>query len=321
MGSIVRWFAGRRWLLGTAILFMLAQVGMAYAKDAKTCPPKALTSIDLVGDGPVLVPVTLQGQSAWMILQTDASVTLIYQNAADTLHLAMRDITRDNFQFTLGGQRVTQVTSFDPLLIGTLRVSRTDFMVDPHHHDSDLYGGRPIAGSLAMDLLWSFDVELDLAHKKLIVYPPNSCGGRAVSWTDHYGRLPVDFTAVGNIYFTAEIDGKKLEATIATSTEASQMGVDVSRQLFTSESHEPAEPLTKVIKFASGDLVIPERIQLTSAPDSCLLTKTGRADGALGYDRCYGRYPLVLGRSALRKLHLYFSTKEKVIYFTPADVQ
>ena len=172
-----------------------------------------------------------------------------------------------------------------------------------------------------MDLLWSFDVELDLAHKKLIVYPPNSCGGRAVSWTDHYGRIPVDFTAIGNIYFTAEIDGKKLEATIATSTEASQMGVDVSRQLFASETHESNEPLTKVIKFASGDLVIPERLQLTSATDSCVLTTAGRADGALGYDKCYGRYPLVLGRSALRKLHLYFSTKEKAIYFTPADVQ
>lgn len=303
-----------------ALLFTLALFGTAYAKDSKKCPPQALTSIDLVGNnGPVLVPVILQGQSAWMILQTDASVTLIYQNAADALHLSTRDITRDSFELTIGGQRVTHIASFNPLLVGTLRMSRTDFMVDPHHHDDEIYAGRPIAGSLAMDLLWSFDVELDLAHNKLVVYPPNSCGGRAVSWTDHYGRLPVDFTAIGNIYFTAEIDGKKVEATIATSTEASQMSVDVSRQLFPSES--PSEPLTKVIRFASGDLVIPERLQLTSAPDTCVLTTVGRADGALGYDRCYGRYPLVLGRSALRKLHLYFSTRDKALYFTPADLQ
>ena len=309
----------RRLVLGVAFLSLLSQVTTVQAKDTGSCPPKPLASIDLTVNGPVLVPVTLQGQPAWMILQTEASVTLIYSNAADALHLTTRNIEKDYFELSLGGRRVTQLASFRPLAIGDLAVARTEFMVDPFPHDAQIYAGRMIAGSLAMDLLWPYDVELDLAHKKLVLYSANTCGGRAVSWADHYGRMPMNFTAIGNIYFTAEIDGQKLETSIATSSEGSAMSLDVARRLLSSSVS--AEPLTRVIKLASGDLVIPEAIQLISAPESCVLSTSGNPDGALGYSGCYGRYPLVLGRNALRKLHLYFASKEKLIYFTPADVQ
>jgi hypothetical protein len=131
----------------------------------------------------------------------------------------------------------------------------------------------------------------------------------------------MDFTAVGDFYFTVEIDGKKLETSIATSQENSQMTVDVSRLLSPDSTNTPGEVLTRVVRLAAGDLVIPDKIQLTQTPQGCELSSAGRPDGALGYDRCYGRFPLVLGRSALRNLHLYFATREKVIYFTVADVQ
>src|SRR5579859_2569500 len=123
-------------MLGLALSFLLLQATIALAKESRNCPPKPLASISLTVDGPVLVPVTLQGQSAWMILQTEASVTLIYSNAAAALHLSTRNIEKDNFDFRLGGRRVTQLASFKPLAIGALAVSRTDFMVDPFPHDN-----------------------------------------------------------------------------------------------------------------------------------------------------------------------------------------
>jgi hypothetical protein len=309
----------RRMVLGMAFLALTGQASASHANNNKSCPPKPLASIDLAVDGPVLVPVTLQGQPAWMILQTEASVTLIYPDAAEALHLIRRNIDKDYFQMSLGGRRVTQLVSFKPLAIGDLSVARTDFMVDPFPRNGQMYAGRWIAGSLAMDLLWPYDVDLDLANKKLLLYPSNSCGGRAVSWTGHYGRMPMNFTAIGNVYFTAEIDGTKLEASIATSSERSAMSIDVARKLMDSE--QVGAPLTKVIKLAAGDLVIPETLQLIGAPDGCVLGTAGNPGGALGYSGCYGRYPLVLGRAVLRKLHLYFASRERLIYFSPSDVQ
>ena len=320
----------RRMVLGMVCLGLLGHASASYANNNKSCPPKPLASIDLAVDGPVLVPVTLQGQPAWMILQTEASVTLIYPDAAEALHLTRRNIDKDYFQMSLGGRRVTQLVSFKPLAIGDLSVARTDFMVDPFPRNGQMYAGRWIAGSLAMDLLWPYDVELDLANKKLVLYPSNSCGGRAVSWTGHSGRMPMNFTAIGNVYFTAEIDGTKLEASIATSSERSAMSIDVARKLMAHEEAVPTqvatvslptESLTKVIKLAAGDLVIPETLQLIGAPEGCALGTAGNPDGALGYSGCYGRYPLVLGRAALRKLRLYFASRERLIYFSPSDLQ
>jgi hypothetical protein len=309
----------RRIVLGVSFLVLLGQATLGVTKESKSCPTRPLASIDLAVDGPVLVPVTLQGQPAWMILQTEASVTLIYSNAAEALHLSTRNIEKDYFQMNLGGRRVTQLASFKPLAIGDLSLARTDFMVDPFPRDGQMYAGRWIAGSLAMDLLWPYDVELDLAHKKLVLYPANSCGGRAVSWTHHYGQMPMNFTAIGNVYFTAEIDGTKLEASIATSSEGSAMSVDVAQRLMAPV--QVGVPLTRIIKLASGELVIPEKIQLISAPQGCVLGTAGNPDGALGYSGCYGRYPLVLGREALRKLHLYFASKPRLIYFSPSEIQ
>ena len=52
-------------MLGVAFLSLLSQVTTTQAKDVGNCPPKPLASIDLTVNGPVLVPVTLQGQPAW----------------------------------------------------------------------------------------------------------------------------------------------------------------------------------------------------------------------------------------------------------------
>jgi hypothetical protein len=319
----------RRLALGAATLILFVRANTTEATDAKTCPPKALASVDLDIAGPTSVPATFKGQPVWMMLQMDAALTLIHQDATDTLQLPTRSLGKDGFEFVLGGRHVTQMASFDPLLIGGLRIPRTEFFVDPFPHTSPLFEGRPVAGTLAMDLLWPYDFDLDLAHRKLSFYSPTSCAGRAVYWAEHYGRIPMDLTAVGNIYFTVEIDGVKLEASIATSADNSQISIEAARKLSTLNelgsdavsSPAAGEALTKVIKLASGNLVIPARIQLTSVPRICELSNVGRPDGALGYDGCYGRYPLVLGRNALQKLHLYFATKEKVIYFTVADVQ
>jgi hypothetical protein len=310
-------------------LLWLAAASSALAAPKRICNATPLASVTLSVDGPTLVPVTLNGHPAWMILQTQAALTLIGQDAVDTLQLATHGMG-EGMEVTVGGRSVTRMVSAGPISIGGLRIARTDFLVDPFPHKNGMYEGRPVAGSLAMDMLWPFDFELDLANKKLALYSPNTCGGPAAPWADHFGRMPMDLTAVGDIYFAVEIEGKKLETSIATSADDSRMGVDIAHRLSVS-SHEPTDSsgpgsiasgsvLTSLIKLASGDLVIPEKIRLTPAPAAvCRLSE--RPDGVLGYDGCYGGYPLVLGREALRKLHLYFATKEKMIYFTAADVQ
>lgn len=308
--------------MALALLALVCHAGPTRAANSKSCPPSQLASVDIAIAGPTLVPVALGGQSAWMILQTDAALTLLHQDAINSLQLPTHPLGKDAIEVTLGGRRITQAASFESMQLGSLSFSRTEFLVDPFPHPSPVYEGRVVAGSLAMDVLWPYDLELDLAKRKLALYSSANCAGAAVTWSKHYGRIPMDFTAVGDFYFTVEIDGKKLETSIATSQENSQMTLDVSRLLSSSDStNTPGQVLTRVVRLAAGDLIVPDKIHLTQTPQGCELSSAGRPDGALGYDRCYGRFPLVLGRSALKNLHLYFATREKVIYFTVADVQ
>lgn len=317
-----------RWALAF-LLFVAASA--VYAASSKKCSSIPLATITLAADGPILVPVTLNSHPVWMILQTEAAMTLIHEDAVDALKLASHSLGRDGLQVAMGGRHITQMASAGPLFIGGVRIARTDFFVDPFPHVSEMYEGKLVAGSLAMDVLWPFDFELDLRSKRLAFYSPNDCGKPALPWADHPGQIPIDLTAVGDIYFTVEIEGKKLETSIATSVDDSQIGIDIIRRLPASDSQSAdanesdsvvasGGVLTKLINLAAGDLVIPEEIRVTrAAPKACSLSE--RPDGVLGYGGCYGRYPFVLGRNALRKLHLYFATKEKVIYFTVADVQ
>jgi hypothetical protein len=59
------------------------------------------------------------------------------------------------------------------------------------------------------------------------------------------------------------------------------------------------------------------RISLVDPPTAgCYLNSH---QGAASYDGCFGVHPLALGRDVVSKLHLYVATKEKMLYFTPAD--
>jgi hypothetical protein len=316
-----------RWALA---LLLFAAASAVYAASSKKCSSIPLATVTLAVDGPILVPVTLNNHPVWMVLRTEAAMTLIHEDAVDTLKLATHSLGKDGLQVAMGGRHITQMASAGPLFIGGVRIARTDFFVDPFPHASEMYEGRLVAGSLAMDVLWPFDFELDLRSKRLAFYSPNDCGKPDLPWADHPGQIPMDLTAVGDIYFTAEIDGRKLETSITTSVDNSQIGIDIIHRLPASgsqsadangsDSGASGGVLTKLINLAAGDLVIPEEIRVTTAaPKACSLSE--RPDGVLGYEGCYGRYPLVLGRNALRKLHLYFATKAKVIYFTVADVQ
>jgi hypothetical protein len=54
----------------------------------------------------------------------------------------------------------------------------------------------------------------------------------------------------------------------------------------------------------------------------CSLQLRGRIDGVAQYYNCTGdEAPLHIGLNVLEKLHLYFATKENVLYFTAADAQ
>lgn len=62
----------------------------------------------------------------------------------------------------------------------------------------------------------------------------------------------------------------------------------------------------------------------TPAHRDCTLMKSGTFGDVAeftgrGDHLCFATYPLVLGLSAIEHMRLYFATKQKILYFAPAD--
>ena len=85
------------------------------------------------------------------------------------------------------------------------RFKKEKFVVNPVSRATASVDGRPVLGALGMDALWPYDLELDLASRKLTFYSQTHCAsGQVVYWASHFVRLPMDLGDLGTIHVTAE---------------------------------------------------------------------------------------------------------------------
>jgi hypothetical protein len=173
------------------------------------------------------------------------------------------------------------------------------------------------------------DIELDLANRKMNLFSQDHCPGQVVYWSKTSDSAPIRFGTLGEFYFPMELEGKKLETTLATGNATTSLSTDVTRKLYNFDSHSPdVETETdaagrttahyRAMKLSGqGIQIINAHILLVDRPpnDACQLTSRS---GAAAYEGCFGAHPLQLGQNVLSKLHIYIATKEKVLYFTPA---
>jgi hypothetical protein len=127
-----------------------------------------------------------------------------------------------------------------------------------------------------------------------------------------------------------ELDGKKLETTLATSSPMTTLNTDATRKLFNFDSTSAdVETVTddagrtaahyRAMKLSGeGIEIVNARISLIDRPagNPCHLSSHL---GAATYEGCLGVHPLALGQNIVSKLHFYIATKEKMLYFTIAN--
>ena len=305
------------------------------AGDAEKCPLKTLATLKLtVSDAAVLVPVSVQEREVWMVLDMASSQTTIAQSAISALKLRTENLPPKDPSLFFGKTPATQLASLPQLMLGALRFKKERFFVNPLPREAESVDGRPIVGALGMDALWSYDLELDLASRKLTFYSQTHCAsGQTVYWSNHFVRLPMDLGDVGTIHMAAELDGRKIEASLSTTSRITTLTRDAARQLFGFDEHSPdmeiqrdvtgrTSAVFRAMELTSGALTVKDvRIRLVPTIKDCRLTTPDGQDGVASYEGCFGVSPLVLGRSLIERLRLYFATAERAIYYTEQDGQ
>jgi hypothetical protein len=321
-------------LIGLVVLVTLSAPTSLHAAEAQDCILKRYASIDLEEspNGHLLVPVTIEAARALMLLDTDTRYSTLTEAAVERLALQTR--SGSFVATTLTGKTyIPKIATAKELSIGSAKFKTREFHVPLTSNISITaardYSNAQIVGVIGMDVLANVDIELDVANRKMNLYSQDHCPDHVVYWSKVYNSVPIHLYTRGSaFYFPMELDGKKIEAGLSTWQSTTTLSTDVTRKLYNFDSHSPdveseidaaGKPIAHYRAMqldAVGFKVVNAHITLIDPRiGNCHL---GTRFGAAAYD-CEGSPPLTLGLDVLTKLHIYVATKEKVLYFTPAE--
>jgi hypothetical protein len=317
----------RNGLLGVlSLLAAISSPSTLHAASTPDCNLKRYASLDLIGDPSLqlVVPATLQDSQVYMVVHTSHAYGSITESEVRRLSLATHPVPASMEVFA-GNHSIKQVARTKSFTLGRTKYDSAEFLVV-----SDSTLAPKISGILGMTFFANMDIEIDIANRKLNLFSPDHCPGEVVYWSRTYDSVPIRFGELGEFYFPMQLDGKKIETTLATGNATTSLSTEVTKKLYGFDASSPdIESETdasgnttshyRAMKLSAQGLdVINANIRLVApAGGACVLA---HRSGVATYDGCLGIHPLQLGLSVLSKLRVYIATKEKVLYFTPAVV-
>jgi hypothetical protein len=308
-------------------LSALACSATAFAEETpqtKDCRLPQLASIDLKIGSIVLIPVVLDGTSAFMGLNSSLPVSTISLQAATEMKKAIGKAPPP-FANQPG------LVSIDSLSLGSYDIGKVRLMVTPGKGIT-MPGLPPTIGSFALPTLFGVDYELDFAHNKLNLFSSNHCPGNVVYWTDKAAAIPYTLDRIGIPVFPIELDGKKISATLQAGGSNTRLKTDVSKALYGFDEHSPgirsdASDSGKMVNHYRAMKMALPGLSVTNADvqlvaglaATCNLSLNSGPEHSATYRNCFGNPPLTLGLDLLQHLRMYFATEEHILYVTAAD--
>ena len=307
----------------SALALIALLVAMSAPAAAQECTLKQLANVGLSYDrsGGPLVPVTIDGTSRSMLVDTGSIFSSVTERTVADLHLQEEGLPAATFELA-DGTPMDRTALLQDFMIGHMRARNMPVLVMPQSEP----GTNGWAGTIGPDIMTSYDVEFDFGGGRFALFSHDHCPGDVVYWTkEAYATIPI---AVGpndnHIRLTAMLDGKPVNVLIDTGTSTSAMNFSTARALF---------------GITPGDPTLVRLLCLTCAPDSPQSGavrypfKTLSFGGVTVHDPRINLYPdtlrglgtdernqMLVGMSILRQLHLYIAYREKTLYVTAANV-
>lgn len=259
-----------------------------------------------------LVPITIAGTPRLFLLEMGDAFAKLDRKIVEAEHFPLKSLPRD-IEVHDGHLRLTEVAVVPTIQIGVLPREQAEVLAEPHQ----AHWGMRASGVVGLNIFAPLDIELDLAHDKLGLFLPEHCPFRPYWRYDVLGSTPFKTDPTGTIVLPMMLDGRRVEASISTARSITSMPSGAARALFRLDE---AEALRHVFgTLSAGDVTIAHP-QIGIYPDKVCGGEASRwYNGTHSENGCAGGGDLYLGLSTLRQLRLFFSFKEKTVYFTPAE--
>ncbi|HEY1709159.1 MAG TPA: pepsin/retropepsin-like aspartic protease family protein [Rhizomicrobium sp.] len=305
------------WIVALAFAGFFAQP--AQADDQQKCQlvERAVTDMTFDRFGRPTIGTSMEGQSIPLLVDTGGTYDMLTRQTVNLLHLKPENVPEHMFYMGASGQAIKSMVNAHDFKIGQLHAATFSFLIMPYGWDESG------SGAIGPDILSRYDVEFDFGAMKFHLWSPDHCPGQVVHWTQQaYMALPI--RVVDNqIHFSVTVDGKEMDALLDTGASESVLRLDMARAILGWASNPPdlkcddKGDCTYPFKSLSFGGVAVANPKIIIMPDRLAsLHESGELHEKTGD---MSEPPIIIGASILKRLHLYISYKERMIYATGAD--
>jgi len=299
---------------------------IATAAQAQDCAPaKLLASVPMHSAEPDsnirTVPVTLNGATRHMILDTGGAITQLSRDTIEELKLPLHD--SGTAVYDINGRVSRRFAVVDDFTFGHLNRKDAALMVWPEPK-------RPYAGELAQDMLQPYDVDVDFGAGLLKMYAKDHCPGPQ-GWT------PTVRTTMHNkgwhLHIPVTLDGHTYDAIFDTGSRHTIMRLPAARRDFDLHPDSPGMTPYRAIngdafltgylhnfsKMSFGGMTV-DNPEVMVVPD---VMNRNADKSPMARNRAYRhnadlKLPeLSLGMDVLKHLHLFMAFGEQALYIAP----
>jgi predicted aspartyl protease len=309
------------------MLLLFAGLWPGSGRGGEQCPPLTILGsvpLQFGVDGRIYVRTTVNDRPVSMLVDTGGFFTELSQPLVTALKLST---FHTGFRLVGLYGDATNLATRAAFTLGTMHAANMDFMVMPpvHRFAPDV---PDASGILAPNLFRNYDLDLDMAGRRLQLISQDHCDGKVAYWkANALAEVPVRIAPAGHVLVPIALDGHTFSAWLDTGSTVSLLNLSVAQAQFgLTDQEQPRQRANmpgrrgrpeipshtfQSLSFA-GVAVSNPRLMLV--PDLIRRKMSGAGPGAEGH-----MPDVILGMDILRHLHLYLAYKERKVYNTPAD--
>jgi predicted aspartyl protease len=315
--------------IAAALVGLAGWTSSSFGADRCTLKQVAAVPAILSANNRLLINATINGQAVWIQVDTGASVSILSKEFVK--RMGMPIVTSRSTFYGLTGRGINEQTRVAKLQLGNTTSNNALFVVAPLGDDGP--DSEPV-GLFGSDYLQNYDVEIDVAGGKVVLFSPDHCPGTLVYWAPEFFKSNIYYGDSGPVHrpmLDVVVDGKKLRALLDTGAFMSVMRLAVAEDRFDLSLDSPdmqkigetigVEGL-KIATYAHdfqsmtfGDITLHHPKLLIAPIDSG--TRTPNI-GSHIRSEAGNVEDLLVGMSLMKRLHLVIAYSENAIYYTIA---
>jgi len=171
-----------------------------------------------------VVAATIDGAPATLVLDTGAEHTVLLASFVDRIGLK-RDFRHATMIRGMGSAMATAAARPDEIVLGHVTLDHWPVIVGSFS-TGDLPGGVP-DGLLGADILAHFDVDIDIPHGRVTLYP--ACPGAVPPWTEPYVSLQGRLVR-GRFLIPVKLNGVTIPVAVDTGAEYSLVSTRAAQE-------------------------------------------------------------------------------------------